>query len=126
MTDMTTIDSVIQEVDAIEHNTMDHSEKVRWLSRLDGRLYELYMKGRVGAPAAWSPYTPETPDDTPLLVQHPWDDIYIHWLRAQIALFCGENDLYSDCMALVGQSEGFFASAYAAAHPRAGGDRFRF
>lgn len=123
---MTTIDGVIQEADELEHNTMSHDEKVRWLSRLDGRLFDTYMKGREGAPASWTPYGQDTPGTTALLVQHPWDDIYVHWLRAHIALFHGENDLYSDEMALVGQCEKLFASAYAAAHPRAGGNRFLF
>lgn len=123
---MPTIDGIIQEVDALENNTMEQAEKVKWLSRLDGQLYERYVKGRAGAPESWTPYTPQTPGTTQLLVPHPWDDIYVHWLRAQIALFHGENDIYSDEMALVGQSEKLFADAYAAEHPRAGGNRFRF
>ena len=123
---ITTIDAVIQEVDALEPNALDRGEKVKWLSRFDGQLYERYMKGREGAPAAWKPYTEDAPGDTALLVEHPWDGIYIHWLRAQIALYHGENDLYSDEMALVGQDEKLFADAYAAGHPRAGGNRFRF
>ena len=121
-----TIDDIIQEVDALESNALDRSEKVKWLSRFDGQLYERYMKGREGAPASWKPYGEDTPGDTALLVEHPWDGIYIHWLRAQIALYHGENDLYSDEMALVGQDEKLFADAYAAGHPRAGGNRFRF
>lgn len=123
---ITTIDAVIQEVDALEPNALDYAEKVKWLSRFDGQLYERYMKGREGAPAAWKPYAEDTPGDTALLVEHPWDGIYIHWLRAQIALYHGENDLYSDEMALVGQDEKLFADVYAAGHPRAGGNRFRF
>lgn len=123
---ITTIDAVIQEVDALEPNALDYGEKVKWLSRFDGQLFDRYMKGREGAPAVWKPYTEDTPGDTALLVEHPWDGIYIHYLRAQIALYHGENDLYSDEMALVGQDEKLFADAYASGHPRAGGNRFRF
>lgn len=123
---MPIIDGIIQEVDALEPNALSHDEKVKWLSRLDGRLYEQYMKGRIGAPQSWEPYTPDTPGTTPLLVKHPYDEIYVHWLRAQIALHNGENDDYSDFMALVGQSETLFGNAYASAHPRSGGNRFRF
>lgn len=123
---MTTIDAVIQEVDSLDHNAVDYGQKVKWLSRLDGQLWEKYMKGRTGAPESWQSYGEETPGTKLLLVEHPWDGIYINWLRAHIALHNGENDDYSDFMALVGQDEELFAGAYAAAHPRSGEGRFRF
>ena len=124
--DYPTIQGIIQEVDALCPNTLGSDEKIKWLSRLDGQLYDRYMKGREGAPESWEAYTPDTPETTVLLVQHPYDDIYVHYLQAQIALYHGENDSYSDFMALVGQSEKLFAESYARNHPRCGGGRFRF
>lgn len=123
---MPNIDEVIHEVDSLDHNAVDYGQKVKWLSRLDGQLWERYIKGREGAPQSWRPYTEDTPGTQVLLVEHPWDGIYINWLRAHIALYNGENDDYSDFMALVGQDEEQFSAAYAEAHPRIGGTRFRF
>lgn len=122
-----TIAGVIQEADALESNTLSQEEKVRWLSRLDGKLWEKYIRGRSGAPESWEPYTPEAPGTTPLLVSHPWDDIYVYWLRAQIAQYNGENDVYNDCMALYKEAVALFAAAYAQEHPRiVKSNRFRF
>lgn len=121
-----TLQGIIAEVDTLEPNTLSYEEKVKLLSRLDGRIYEKYMKGRSGAPEHWEPYTPDTSGDTLLLVRHPWDGIYSYWLRAQIALHNGENDRYSDYGALAEQAEEDFAAGYAASHPRTGGNRFRF
>ena len=126
MDNITTLGGVIAEVDALEPNAWGHDEKVRCISRLDGQLWDKYCKGRTGAPETMPVYGPDAPGDTALLVEHPYDGIYIHYLRAQIALYHGENDPYSDEMALVGQDEKLFAAAYADAHPRAGGNRFRF
>lgn len=126
MDNITTIDTAIAEVDSLEPNAWGYTEKVKCLSRLDGQLFERFVKGRSGAPESWPAYGEDTPSDTALLCQHPWDGIYIHWLMAHIALYLGENDRYSDQMALVEQARNEFATAYAAGHPRTGENRFRF
>lgn len=124
--DNTTIDSVIAEVDALEPNAWSRGEKVRCISRLDGMLWDRYCRGRTGAPEQMPVYTEESPGDTALLVQHPYDGIYTHWLIAHIALYLGENDRYNDMMAKAKDEEAVFADGYAANHPRSGGARFLF
>lgn len=124
--DNTTIDSVIAEADALEPNAWSRAEKIRCISRLDGQLWNRYCKGRAGAQERMLIYTEDSPGDTALLAQHPYDGIYIHWLIAHIALYLGENDRYNDLMAKFADEEANFAEGYAADHPRAGGTRFLF
>lgn len=126
MDNITTIDGVIAEVDRLEPNTWDRSEKIRCLSRLDGQLYDRYARGRTGAPAQRPAYGDDTPGDTQLLCQHPYDGIYVRWLMAHIALYMGENDRYNDLMAVAQDEQDAFANGYAAEHPRSLGNRFRF
>lgn len=123
---ITTLDSVIAEVDRLEPNAWDRAEKVSCLSRLDGQLYDRYVRGRVGAPDQRPAYGSDAPGDTHLMCQHPYDGVYIHWLLAHIALYLGENDRYNDLMTKAEEAKGDFAAAFAADHPRSGGDRFRF
>lgn len=126
MDNITTIDGVIAEADRLEPNAWDRAEKVRCLSRLDGQLYDRYVRGRVGAPAQRPVYDDDTPGSTPLLCQHPYDGIYVHWLLAHIALYLGENDRYNDLMTAAEDARSVFAGAYAEEHPRNHRNRFRF
>ena len=126
MDNITTLEGVIAEADALEPNTWGRDEKVRCLSRLDGQLWQKHCRGRTGAPEMMPVYGPDTPGDTALLVQHPYDGIYVYWLMAHIALYLGENDRYNDLMAKAEGAKADFADAYAAGHPRSGGNRFLF
>lgn len=126
MENITTLEGVIAEVDALEPNAWGYDEKVRCISRLDGQLWQKHCKGRTGAPERMPQYGPDTSEDTQLLVQHPHDGIYVYWLMAHIALYLGENDRYNDLMAKAEEARGDFADAYAAGHPRSGGSRFLF
>lgn len=126
MENIVSIDSAIAEADALEPNTWAREEKVRCISRLDGQLWARHCRGRAGAPERMPAYSEDSPGDTALLVQHPYDGIYAHWLIAHIALYLGENDRYNDMMAKFADAEAAFAEGYAADHPRTGGTRFLF
>ena len=126
MDNITTLDSVIAEVDALESNTWSRDEKVRCVSRLDGQLWDKYCKGRIGAPAVRPVYGPDAQGGTALLVQHPYDGVYTHWILAHIALHLGENDRYNDLMAKAVDALEAFAVSYTADHPKQHGNRVLF
>lgn len=119
-----TIEQCIQEVDVLEPNVCSRGEKVRWLSRIEGRVKRI-MDGYENAPD-FSGYTEDTPTDTALLLGEPFGDVYSQFLRAQIAAYNGENSLYNDMMTLFDDAWARFCGDYAANHrPRQTG-RFRF
>lgn len=92
-----TIREAIDRVDNLLFNTYTDAEKVAWLSRLDERVALLVMgTGSAGGP--W--YTKDTETETELLVPSPFDEIYIHWLMAQINYANGEIDKYNNAIAL--------------------------
>ncbi|MBE5816187.1 MAG: hypothetical protein E7315_00520 [Clostridiales bacterium] len=73
-----------------------YEDKVRWLSGLDMRIarellipFGIFDKDFSGYEASASP-------DTPLLVPHPFDEMYILYLIMQTDLFNGETQRYNN------------------------------
>lgn len=63
----------------------DKSQMVQWLSQLDGMVHnEIYRKFADSDDTEFVGYTDNTPGDTKLLIPHPYDMIYAHWLAMQI------------------------------------------
>ena len=104
---MTIIES-INYIDELKPNGYSQTDKVRWLSRLDGKVKEEIIDTHEGAETiTFSGYTNETPLDTVLLVPHPYDEVYTFWLEAQIDYANGEYTRYNNSMSM-------FSIAYSA------------
>ena len=85
------ISEAIAQCTALTGQVVANSVLVRWLSELDGRLaIEFYRTD------AWTPYDPTDDLSCELLVQYPWDGIYIHHLAAQTYFSNGEYDRYEN------------------------------
>ncbi len=69
-----------------------------WLSVLDGQMWEEALK-RYGAPAPATPYK-QSMMEMELLIPHPYDQIYLTWLGAQIDLMNAEYERYNNQMML--------------------------
>lgn len=92
-----TIIEAINHIDELKPNGYSQPDKIRWLSRLDGRVKEEIIDTHEGAEdTAFSGYTDETPPDTELLIPHPYDDVYGLWLEAQIDYANGEYTRYNN------------------------------
>lgn len=120
-----TVIQAINEVDNLKPNMYQLPEKIKWLSRLDNRIFEQILMTHhlsdeemapfipepeeeeesdapVAEPSDYSPwinhshrleeippmlvfkgYTEED-TDTELIVKEPYDEVYVHWLAAQI------------------------------------------
>lgn len=112
----------INEVDKLKPNMYGLAEKIKWLSRLDKRIFEEILLTHVLSREEMEPFLPEeeetdppadpteainaldlphhwrrrppvqlvfkgyTEEDTEaeLLVGEPYDEMYVHWLEAQI------------------------------------------
>ena len=92
-----TIMEAINRIDVLKPNTFDQSEKIHWLSVLDGLIKAHIIDTHEGADTvSFQPYHDDTALTQELIVPHPFDEIYIRWLEAQIDYANGEYDKYNN------------------------------
>ena len=97
----------INEVNNLKPNFYELPEKIKWLSRLDLRIFEQILLTHELSEEEREPYLndsgelafdgyDENDQDRELIVKEPYDELYIHWLSAQIDLnnreFLGFNN----------------------------------
>lgn len=102
-----TIREAINSIDKLKPNDYTQSEKIAWLSNLDGMVkIEIIDTHETDKEINFTGYTDETDLDTLLLVSEPYSDLYIPWLESKIDYSNAEqikynnsitrfNDLYS-------------------------------
>lgn len=80
-----TIQEVIDQVDRHLVNTYDKKDKIRWLSRVDGRVKTEIIDAHVGGEAVtFNGYDEKTDVNTQLLIPELFGEIYLRYLEAQI------------------------------------------
>ena len=123
-----TIADAIRRVYALYFNTFSQGEKVAWLSKLDGLIWEQIIRTHAGGgEAAFAGYGPDTDPDTGLLVPPPYDEMYIPWLQAQMELALRETEGYNASILTFNAEFEAFEKQYNRTHmPLARGKRFRF
>ena len=95
-----TIIEAINQVDGIKFNTYSQEDKVRWLSSLDAKITAV-LEGAYPSPMGVSaPYDPNTDMERELLLESPWDEMYIRWMEAMIDYNNGETDSYNRSITL--------------------------
>lgn len=72
---------------ALTGQVIDNAIRVQWLSEMDGKLALELRRDE-----EWTPYDPT--EDIELLVPHPWDGLYVHYIAARTYLSNGEYDRY--------------------------------
>ena len=89
-----TIDQAINALDSRQSNTFSRQEKISWLSQLDALICsEVLMQ-------EFSGYTTETDPQTQLRVGQPWEEIYLHYMQAQMDYCNGELTRYANGAAM--------------------------
>lgn len=92
-----TILEAINRLDTTKPNSYTQSEKVAWLSTLDGIIKnEIIDTHEGGENVIFEGYDDDTMLDTVLLVPAPYDDIYIRWLESRIDYAMGEHNKYNN------------------------------
>ena len=92
-----TIIEAIAIIDAVKPNGYSQEEKIRWLSKLDGKIKEEIIDTHEGGEnKPFSVYNANTDLDTQLLVDEPYTDIYRYWLEAQIDYANAEYGKYNN------------------------------
>ena len=111
-----TILGAINHLDAVKPNGYKQTEKIKWLSTLDGIIKAEIIDTHEGADkVTFTGYT-ENSLRQELLVKPPYDDIYIKWLEAQIDYANGEYGKYNNSITLYNTAYDAFARYYNRTH----------
>ena len=113
-----TVMGAINHLNAVKPNSYGQTEKIKWLSTLDGIIKAEIIDTHEGASAVakeFKGYTDGSLGKT-LIVEHPYDDIYIKWLEAQIDYANGEYGKYNNSIAMFNTAYEAFAKYYNRTH----------
>lgn len=92
-----TIIEAINRIDLIKPNNYTQTDKVKWLSDLDGRIKaEIIDTHEGGENVVFEGYTEFTPLDTRLIATGQYDDLYVKWLESQIDYTNAEYNHYNN------------------------------
>ena len=94
-----TIADAIREADRLKPNAFPAEDKLRWLERLELRLREEILSRCDSTLPAWSPFETENLS-RPLLAPAPYDEIYVHWLCAQMDYYEREYESFNAANAM--------------------------
>ena len=92
-----TLIEAINRIDTIKPNNYTQTDKIRWLSILDGTIKaEIIDTHEGGEDVVFEGYDDNTSIHTVLLVPAPYDDVYIKWLESQIDYNNAEYGKYNN------------------------------
>lgn len=121
-----TIMQAIDTIDELKPNGYTMEEKVRWLSKLDGAIKrEIIDTHEGGEKVVFDGYTTATPTETELLVEAPYDELYLHWLESRIDYYNGEYGRYNNTVSTYNAAYSAFERFYNRAHKPLG-QRFKY
>ena len=86
-----TAGQVLEQVDALVPNQYTHSEKLRWLAQAEGFVLR-EAEQATGA-------LPEVTEEYALTAEAPYDELYRHYVEAQIHYCNGEMARYNSAAA---------------------------
>ena len=108
-----TISEAITQLQAVKENQYDDETLVRWISDLEGTLYEDIVKNHESSEdIPHGRYSVDTDMDTVLMVPEPYSDIYIKYLMAQVDYHNAEMQRYTNSMIMYNVALDAFAGWY--------------
>lgn len=112
-----TIMGVINHVDTVKPNGYSMTEKIKWLSDLDGVVKtEIIDTHEGGESVTFNGYDEMTALTTKLLIPRPYDVVYISWLQAQIDYANGEYGKYNNSITIYNTDYSAFEKYYNRTH----------
>lgn len=114
-----TINEVIAEIDILKPNMYGEKEKIKWLSRLDARIYnEIICTHEYNEDEEEISFTGYTENDgeTTLIAGEPYDEMYVRWLEAQMDYSNMEYENFNNANAVFESIYREYANAYNRAH----------
>lgn len=121
-----TLIEAINTTDTLKPNTYTHTDKVKWLSTLDGIIKTEIIDTHEGAEqVTFNGYDEDADLTTELLVPAPYDSIYLRWLEAQIDYANGEYTRYNNDLQAFNDAYSAFERYYNRNHMPIG-KKFKF
>lgn len=123
-----TIIEAITHVDTVKPNSYGQTEKIKWLSALDGVIKNEIIDTHEGGEAiTFTGYSEDVDLTTKLLVPAPYDEVYIRYLEMQIDYANNEYGKYNNSMVMYNTAYNAFQAYYNRNNaPRSYGRRFIF
>ena len=123
-----TINEAITQIDNLKSNTYSTENKINWLSRVDAMIQRTVIDTHEKKEnQQFFGYNENTDIDTVLLVPEPFDELYIHYLEAQIDYSNGEYAKYNNSIIMFNSSYEAYAAYYNRETPPTNqGNRFLF
>ncbi|MBR2987139.1 MAG: hypothetical protein IKC63_03885 [Clostridia bacterium] len=121
-----TIAEAITGIDQRKRNGIPEDVKIKWLSELDGRVYnELILTHDGGDSIPLPRYDENTIRTTTLLIPSPYERIYLLWLEALIDYTSGEMNRYANAYAMFNNTYAEYARLYHRTH-KPKGEKLKF
>lgn len=112
-----TIMGAVNHIDAVKPNGYSQTEKIKWLSTLDGIVKaEIIDTHEGGEGLTFKGYDELTPLTQEMLIPYPYDDVYIKWLEAQIDYANGEYNKYNNSITVYNKAFSDFEKSYNRTH----------
>lgn len=122
-----TISDAITMVDALRPNQYPQDMKIRWLSRLDGMIWQEVICTHEGGTETFDGYSSADLESKEMLVGSPYDeDVYNNYLQAMIGRENGEAGKYSQSITLFNAAFSRWRNWYNRAHMAKDPGTFRF
>ena len=104
-------------IDEVKPNSYSQSEKIKWLSSLDGIVKsEIIDTHEGGTDVEFKGYDVDTDLNTDMLVPFPYDDIYLRYLEMQIDYANGEYGKYNNSITMYNTAYLAFEKYYNRTH----------
>lgn len=114
-----TILEAVNAIDTLKSNAYTWSEKIAWLSRLDGMAKSEIFDTHEGE-VEFSGYDENTDRSTELLIPAPYDEVYLRWLEAQIDYANGEYAKYNNSASMYNTAYSAFRNYWNRTHKPVG------
>ena len=108
-----TINEALHRIDNVKPNTYNPTEKIKWLSTLDGNIKKnIIDTHQNGDSIVFNGYDENIDLSTQLLVPAPHDDIYLFYLESKIDYWNGEIRKYNNSNAMFENALELFSKYY--------------
>ena len=111
---MTVQDAIERANEMREGNSYSDEIKIKWLSELDGNIYNDVILTHHSDAEKMKNYEEDT--NAQLIAPAPYDILYVYWLMAQIDLAAAELNRYNNSMELFNEAMKNFKAWYNRTH----------
>lgn len=112
------IKECIDQVDNVKPNQYSVEDKVRWLSFLDAIIINEVLKTHEGYEGQYDNFEGYSPDklDMKLIVEHPYDSLYIAYIKMKIDEENGETARYNNSATMYNSYMSLYKKHYNKTH----------